>query len=129
LKVPRLGTGYLPPAIPLKLLDHYTLYLETANWRRLRRKVLKRAKGRCELCVAAAADDKMGFVIDPLGTGIRQARVVHHLSYERLFWERLTDLCALCFSCHAAAHPGNQSLMLDVALDEIWVDSRLEAIV
>ncbi len=29
---------------------------------------------------------------------------VHHLTYERLGYERLTDLMVLCHACHAEAH-------------------------
>lgn len=60
---------------------------QSPAWRALRAKVLTRAGGRCEGCGRVAA---------PLE--------VHHLTYERLGCERLSDLTGLCGACHRRAH-------------------------
>jgi hypothetical protein len=104
---------YLPPHVPAELRNHYGKYLETPNWRRLRLKILRRNKTRCEVCL------KAGF--DP----VRKAQHVHHLTYERLFFERVTDLAAVCFTCHAILHPGNEMLAEKTAKDEVWVDPKI----
>jgi 5-methylcytosine-specific restriction endonuclease McrA len=59
----------------------------TEHWRRLRIQVLKRADARCEVCGAG---------------GCRLE--VHHLTYERLREELLTDVLLLCQPCHAKEH-------------------------
>lgn len=59
----------------------------TKHWRWLRIQVLKRANNRCEAC------------------GMGGCRLeVHHLTYERLREELLTDVLLLCQPCHAARH-------------------------
>ena len=69
----------------------YEEYLLTPHWRKLRKKVRSRACGRCEQC----------------GKPTGPTAEVHHLNYDRLGCERLTDLRAVCPSCHEAEHwPG-----------------------
>jgi 5-methylcytosine-specific restriction endonuclease McrA len=102
--LPELSQGYIPPRIPLVLLDHYDKYMQTWQWRVMRRKAMKRAKGKCQFCAE------------------RKPKVVHHLTYERLFFERLTDLLALCFTCHALMHPGNEGLADRTVDDELLED-------
>lgn len=63
----------------------YLLHLESDAWALKRMAVLGRAQGRCERCGAAPAQD------------------VHHLTYERLGDEPLSDLQALCRRCHKKA--------------------------
>ncbi len=99
-----LSQGYIPPRIPNGLLEHYTKYMYTAQWRAIRRKAMKRAKKKCQFCQK------------------RKPKVVHHLNYERLFFERLTDLLALCFTCHALMHPGNEALADRTVDDELLED-------
>lgn len=65
----------------------YRQYLQSPEWRAVRRRVMGRARGWCERCRKA------------------KALQVHHLTYARLGHERLTDLQAVCQSCHQAAHP------------------------
>lgn len=69
----------------------YEAYLRSALWKGKRRQVLQRANGCCETCARE--------------TGHLE---VHHVTYERLGAELLSDLLALCVSCHAAADAGRQ---------------------
>lgn len=65
----------------------YGDYLKTGHWQTLRKKKLRKAKGRCREC----------------GTKY-QILHVHHKTYERRGEERLDDLVVLCAKCHAKAH-------------------------
>ena len=63
----------------------YEAYLQSDNWRIKCHKVHARAHGGCEWCGDTS-------------------REIHHLHYDRLGHERLTDLIALCRRCHKEAH-------------------------
>lgn len=104
VQVPELSRGYLPPHIPKGMLAHYTKYMATAQWRAVRRKAMKRARNKCQFCAEA------------------KPKVVHHLTYDRLFFERLTDVLAICFTCHALLHPGNEGLADRTKDDELLED-------
>ena len=60
----------------------YHEYLASRSWAIKRDAVKKRAGGKCERCKKREIDS------------------VHHLSYEHVFDEPLTDLQGLCISCH-----------------------------
>jgi hypothetical protein len=64
----------------------YDKYISSKTWRKRRREVLERSKGKCEKCIANDADE------------------VHHLTYARLGNEASEDLIALCTDCHNEAH-------------------------
>lgn len=64
----------------------YKFYLLTKEWKRIRKRVIKRAKGICETC-------KIEKIVD-----------VHHLSYKNLGKEKLCDLRGLCRECHSIMH-------------------------
>jgi hypothetical protein len=64
----------------------YEEYLKTPAWKSLRVKVFKRSIGNCEGC----ADNR--------------ATEVHHLTYDRLGYEMLFDLVAVCRPCHEIIH-------------------------
>lgn len=64
----------------------YNRYLRSEAWRSRRAKVLKRANGICEKCQK------------------NRAVQVHHLTYDRVGRERLSDLQALCATCHNKTH-------------------------
>jgi hypothetical protein len=66
--------------------SEYHAYLESPEWLERRRAVLLRAGDRCELC------------------RFRQATQVHHLTYERIGDEWLSDLIAVCRDCHELEH-------------------------
>lgn len=68
------------------LAAEYESYLRSDVWRERRSAVLTRASNLCELCEKARAAN------------------VHHLTYVRLGNELLSDLLAVCESCHAILH-------------------------
>lgn len=63
--------------------DRYSAYLNSEQWHTLRDAVMCRACYRCEV-----------------GDCGRPAIEIHHLTYERLYREELTDLVAICGDCH-----------------------------
>jgi 5-methylcytosine-specific restriction endonuclease McrA len=64
----------------------YAEYRRTPEWKARRSRVLTRAGHKCELCNANGQLD------------------VHHRSYDRYAQELLSDLIALCRSCHSRFH-------------------------
>lgn len=64
----------------------YAEYLKTAHWQRVRGLALEQAGHACDLC----------------GHGERLE--VHHRTYERLGFERQSDLIVLCHECHRDHH-------------------------
>lgn len=64
----------------------YQEYLRTPHWQATRVAALRRCKGRCMVCNAAARLD------------------VHHRTYERRGSERAADVVALCRTCHGLFH-------------------------
>ena len=64
----------------------YKEYLKSDTWKIKRDKVIKRAKNKCEVC------------------NTNRAWQVHHITYKRIFRERLSDLVATCETCHKAEH-------------------------
>lgn len=59
----------------------YGAYLASREWGLKKRAVHARSGGRCERCHAPANQ-------------------VHHVTYERLYHERLSDLLDVCRPCH-----------------------------
>lgn len=62
--------------------EEYAQFLGTAEWRALRDKVMTRAGGVCEACLAAPAEE------------------VHHLTYDLSWLPPATLLWAVCRRCH-----------------------------
>jgi hypothetical protein len=63
--------------------SEYAHYIQqSARWRALRLAVQMRAEGRCEICLRAKGTE------------------CAHLTYERVFNERMTDLLWVCHKCH-----------------------------
>jgi hypothetical protein len=67
----------------------YENHLLSPGWKSLRKLILNRSGGVCE---REGCD--------------RMAVHIHHLTYERLGREDLSDLLALCFDCHNEIHGG-----------------------
>ena len=61
-------------------------YMESNDWQIIRLKAMKRDDYECQVC-----------------RGINRLEV-HHISYERLGAERLSDLVCLCRNCHQQIH-------------------------
>ena len=66
----------------------YTLYLASPEWRLCRTRALERDRYTCRRC------------------GVRPAKQVHHLTYERAGNEQLDDLISVCVACHGFIHNG-----------------------
>jgi 5-methylcytosine-specific restriction endonuclease McrA len=64
----------------------YATYMASPQWRARSQRTLLLAGGTCQRC------------------GRAPAREAHHLTYDRLGFERDDDLQALCKACHRAAH-------------------------
>lgn len=98
--------------------QQYREYLRSPHWQQLRQRILGRAAGRCEWCHRFCGRNPhsgtpyCGFVLECDwcafyfdGDGERndcevQSLHVHHLTYERLGYERDEDLAGICESCH-----------------------------
>lgn len=82
------GAGFTAraPEPRSKRKREYARYLRSSHWRRLRVRVLKRDRWRCRDCNS------------------RRHLSVHHLTYERLGCEQLSDLITLCRTCHHERH-------------------------
>ncbi len=66
--------------------DAYAAHLQSEYWDGLRRDVVARANGTCELCQQ------------------KPLTQVHHLTYEHLGHETLNDVLGLCARCHRYLH-------------------------
>jgi 5-methylcytosine-specific restriction endonuclease McrA len=65
----------------------YNAYMSSPEWQNKRHAVFARSGHTCEQC------------------GVRRAVQVHHVNYDRLGHERLSDLLAICLPCHRERHP------------------------
>ena len=70
---------------PKNPITAYQEYLYSEEWRERRNAVMERDGWKCVVCGEEAQD-------------------VHHLTYERIFKEKLEDLIAVCRSCHSQLH-------------------------
>ena len=66
--------------------EEYQEYLKSEHWRKTRARKLEESGNCCEKCPA------------------KHMLSVHHLTYERLWKELMTDLEVLCDVCHKTAH-------------------------
>jgi 5-methylcytosine-specific restriction endonuclease McrA len=73
-------------AIPSITVIEYRDYLTSEEWAQRRAFMLKRADYRCQDCNSP------------------ESLQLHHLTYERIGRERITDLLVLCSDCHTAYH-------------------------
>ncbi len=74
------------PILPSRLTSRYNKYLLSDNWRRKRVKVLRRDGFRCTVC-------NEGNLLE-----------IHHLSYDHVFVEKLSEVCTLCSKHHRMVH-------------------------
>ena len=77
-------TRHLPPEVDRA---GYSAYLQSPLWKDQRKRALRRAGFRCQVC--SAKDQRLE---------------VHHNSYDRLGRELIEDLCVLCSPCHRKIH-------------------------
>lgn len=80
------GTRYAPTQPRTERKMNYQSYLHSEKWRELRAKKIKSCHFKCEGC------------------GTNHGLQVHHLTYKRIFNERMNDLMVLCGDCHAKTH-------------------------
>ena len=74
------------PKIPRPLLSEYIAYMDSKEWQRKRSARLAIDRKQCVLC------------------GTLNNLHVHHVTYERLFNEKMSDLMTVCKSCHEVLH-------------------------
>lgn len=74
--------------------SNYKKYLRSKEWIEVRKKAIKRDKGKCKLC------------------GSKKSIQVHHLNYQHVFYERfyLDDLLTVCDICHKKIHEFRKKL-------------------
>jgi len=70
-----------------EIAPDYEAYLQTNHWRTLRRKIYDLKKHKCQKCKKTISNYQ-----------------VHHLSYERIGNEFISDLKLLCYDCHEKIH-------------------------
>jgi len=70
----------------------YHEYLNSGEWKHLKGLKIKQAKCICEGCLESY-----------------RVLEVHHLTYERIGMELLTDLAVYCIECHKKAHFKNDN--------------------
>lgn len=76
--------------------DGYQEYLQSRQWQAKRDAVMRRAHDRCEFMTTTDGFERRRCC--------ERAVDVHHLTYMRLFDEKLTDLLAVCRYHHRLAH-------------------------
>ena len=70
-----------------KKQERYHKYLKSGEWKYTKGKKLKQSNFKCDGCGESSG-----------------AMEVHHLTYERIGMELLTDLASYCINCHKIAH-------------------------
>lgn len=97
--------------IKIKSKEDYQTYLKSSHWQEIRKKVFKEYGYRCDQC------------------GSTKNLHIHHITYENLGEEDISDLVPLCENCHKKLHDPNDSidyLMLaeDYAYGELDSDNE-----
>jgi 5-methylcytosine-specific restriction endonuclease McrA len=91
--------------LPEPVETYYDYVITSPRWRKLRQRLLRTRGRRCQHC------------------GVDQAKrylQLHHVSYDRLGFERDEDLLVLCRSCHQRADRARELAALDQARFEGW---------
>lgn len=89
----------------------YKKYLESDKWKRKKARLRAERGNKCEKC------------------GLRRRLETHHLTYDRVFKEKLSDLQILCRRCHREVHSKNNPPQHGIHLELIdgsWVMNRLK---
>lgn len=68
------------------MTEEYKSYLKSDKWKEIRSTLFKMRGKKCENCSRT------------------KALHIHHLTYDRIFNERLDDLQILCKDCHKRKH-------------------------
>lgn len=75
----------IPDEEPSRKYNSYDEYIHSTDWKKKREYVIYLANFHCQIC------------------GKGKPLEVHHLHYDRLYREKITDLQALCKDCHPKA--------------------------
>lgn len=67
------------------MTEQYLAYLDSPEWKRIREQRLEISGRKCSACAT------------------KRLLHVHHLTYERIFKEEMSDLLPLCEACHTEA--------------------------
>lgn len=94
--------------MPRVINVQYQQYLDSPAWRQKRQERLEQDGHQCFRCRSA------------------EQLEVHHITYERLGRERLTDLLTLCKRCHARDH-GRDPDLPECAPDAFYQERALRA--
>lgn len=78
--------------IRVKNKAEYQKYLNSPHWQKIRQEVFKEYGHRCDQC------------------GSSKNLRVHHITYENLGEEQISDLVPLCEDCHKKLHDPNNSI-------------------
>lgn len=98
-------------------IEKYKKYINSPEWKQKAAFIRHLDKNTCRICGFIEGKSKRI-------TGLRDDSKyleVHHLTYERLFTELLSDLVTLCQACHGdiSRLKKSDSITLDRALDEV----------
>lgn len=91
----------------------YKDYLLTPHWRRVKEAMMIAYQARCQADMCVYADE--GFWLD---TRILH---VHHMSYKNRGNERFYDLRLLCDECHKRLHNGDENVIEDYDVYDIYL--------
>jgi len=72
--------------IPIKYVDRYNDYLKSDQWKMMRAGLIYIRGSKCENC------------------GNTEKLEIHHLNYNNIFKEKMSDLKILCRDCHRKEH-------------------------
>lgn len=76
-------------ALGFRRFAYRKIYLHSEHWKNYRKKKLIAAHNTCQSCHRSFWKDQLN---------------VHHLTYERLWHEKMGDTEVLCIACHRLAH-------------------------
>lgn len=69
-----------------EIRQEYEEYLRSDSWREIRKRVIAKTNGLCEICKEMPVEE------------------VHHITYKRIGSEVLEDLLGVCSICHKIIH-------------------------
>lgn len=102
---------------------YHGVYLKSEHWKATRARAIELAGKKCSRCRKSA-----GALLDVPGVrfGVCIHLEVHHRTYERLWFERDSDLEVLCQLCHRYQH-GTESDFQRHAMHMVERQTRLQS--
>lgn len=89
------GTTEIVDARKFRKPKSHAAFRRTAHWRKICRLAFDRDGGKCAVCKGRSGDTRLE---------------VHHVTYDRLGEELLTDVLLMCQRCHATEHQWQRRL-------------------